>query len=500
MKQCIVFVLDVSISMIGTKCQTLQLEIQRFIEKLQLGNHVGIVLFNKRSWIEHPVVQITDGNVRNGLQNKIPQMAADKTDIRAGVMEGLNALKLANVPTEGAVLFLVTGSKHNCGSSDYVGDVIVNCLAIGNKADPYLELLTKGTAGRMYAMGDVGENIREIMDNNSRDVSAKLGNNSCENHYKSQFIELLDKPIGSGGFGEIIHRDLKPENILIAENVRNGRFVKLCDFGLAVEHRTASETQSHSVNVGTFGYRAPELTYSKYTVKTDIFSLGILSMELFNISLDTCTKKFRICNTIDANKYKIKLFHVFNDVINETNILFVTYDDKAYGLGCNYIGCLGLGHEIEVKTPQLIPKLCGQRIKQFINGWDFVLGVNEDNYVFSWGHNSEGQLGRHVTEFGIHLKPENIPDLNDKNITQICCGYKHSLALTTGGQVYGWGSNYDGQIGTDAIWSPKLIPQLNDIKSISSTHTGDNHFTCFLSNNNSIKYKKMVIQIRQFRH
>ncbi|CAG2167376.1 unnamed protein product, partial [Oppiella nova] len=60
---------------------------------------------------------------------------------------------------------------------------------------------------------------------------------------------------------QIIHRDLKPENILISQNVRNGRFVKLCDFGLAVEHRTAS--QSLSKNKGTPKYMAPELGQSR---------------------------------------------------------------------------------------------------------------------------------------------------------------------------------------------------------------------------------------------
>ncbi|CAG2171090.1 unnamed protein product [Oppiella nova] len=59
---------------------------------------------------------------------------------------------------------------------------------------------------------------------------------------------------------QIIHRDLKPENILIAKNVRNGRFIKLCDFGLAVEHQKVS--QSHTRNVGTFVYMAPELGQS----------------------------------------------------------------------------------------------------------------------------------------------------------------------------------------------------------------------------------------------
>ncbi|CAG2175538.1 unnamed protein product [Oppiella nova] len=105
------------------------------------------------------------------------------------------------------------------------------------------------------------------------------------------------------------------------------------------------------------------------------------------------------------------------------------------------MGCLGLGHENAVKTPQIIPELCEQRVQQFINGHDFVLAINDMNHVFSWGYNECGQLGRGLTQSAIysHLKPENISPLNDKRITHVCCGVQHSLALTTNGQVYAWG-------------------------------------------------------------
>ncbi|CAG2161405.1 unnamed protein product [Oppiella nova] len=114
---------------------------------------------------------------------------------------------------------------------------------------------------------------------------------------------------------------------------------------------------------------------------------------------------------------------------SSTVLLFVTTNDSVYGFGYNSWGCLGLGQNKRVTTPQLIPELCGQRIRQFIIGCDFVLAMNEDNHVFSWGHNDKGQCGR-----------DEISYLNDKNITQISCGTYHSLALTTGGQVYGWGN------------------------------------------------------------
>ncbi|CAG2168751.1 unnamed protein product [Oppiella nova] len=126
----------------------------------------------------------------------------------------------------------------------------------------------------------------------------------------------------------------------------------------------------------------------------------------------------------------------FQFTFNNTSVLFVTTNDSVYGFGYNLWGFLGLGHNYRVET-QLIPQLCGQRIRQFINGSDFMLAMNEDNHVFSWGHNDEGQLGRKIWY------------LNDKNITQISCGSYHSLALTTGGQVYGWGCNSDGRIGCE---------------------------------------------------
>ncbi|CAG2177140.1 unnamed protein product [Oppiella nova] len=70
-----------------------------------------------------------------------------------------------------------------------------------------------------------------------------------------QYLHELNPPV--------IHRDLKPENILIASNVRNGRFLKLCDFGLATVHDKRIHyrtTRKHTADIGDMRYQAPEFT------------------------------------------------------------------------------------------------------------------------------------------------------------------------------------------------------------------------------------------------
>ena len=74
----------------------------------------------------------------------------------------------------------------------------------------------------------------------------------------------------------IIHRDIKPQNIMILDNGE----VKITDFGIAVAMNATQLTQTNSV-MGTVHYLPPEQANGKSaTVKSDIYSLGILMYEL----------------------------------------------------------------------------------------------------------------------------------------------------------------------------------------------------------------------------
>ncbi len=105
-----------------------------------------------------------------------------------------------------------------------------------------------------------GENLQECLDK---------GNVLTTAERRRVAAELCDAVAYMHSLG-IVHRDLKPENIMLT---RNGRHVKLLDFGMA-------DTDAHAVfkqPAGTLRYMSPEQAQSAVAdIRNDIYSLGIV--------------------------------------------------------------------------------------------------------------------------------------------------------------------------------------------------------------------------------
>nr|XP_040057147.1 RCC1 and BTB domain-containing protein 1-like [Gasterosteus aculeatus aculeatus]XP_040057148.1 RCC1 and BTB domain-containing protein 1-like [Gasterosteus aculeatus aculeatus]XP_040057149.1 RCC1 and BTB domain-containing protein 1-like [Gasterosteus aculeatus aculeatus]XP_040057151.1 RCC1 and BTB domain-containing protein 1-like [Gasterosteus aculeatus aculeatus]XP_040057152.1 RCC1 and BTB domain-containing protein 1-like [Gasterosteus aculeatus aculeatus]XP_040057153.1 RCC1 and BTB domain- len=142
----------------------------------------------------------------------------------------------------------------------------------------------------------------------------------------------------------------------------------------------------------------------------------------------------------------IRKASVFGMSANEA--IYVTKDDEVYVFGLNCSNCLGTGDSQSSIVPKKLDFLSGRKVVRLSYGsGPHVLLATEDGELFAWGHNGYSQLGNGTTNQGVAPVLVSANLLN-KKVTDVACGSHHSMALTDSGEVYAWGYNNCGQVGS----------------------------------------------------
>ena len=155
---------------------------------------------------------------------------------------------------------------------------------------------------------------------------------------------------------------------------------------------------------------------------------------------------------------------------------YIIFNNQLYSFGANDFGQLGLGNYNFYDTPQLV------NLKNPISvscGIDFAIVWTKDG-LYGCGENKIGQLGT-----GDNIKKNNKfrkIDLDD--IIAVVTGQNHTLVLTRTG-LYGFGYNVNGQLGLGNIKFMYNVPTRIDINhyDIKSIQCGDDHTIITTQNN-----------------
>uniref|UniRef100_A0A8C3B7U0 RCC1 and BTB domain containing protein 1 n=1 Tax=Cairina moschata TaxID=8855 RepID=A0A8C3B7U0_CAIMO len=137
---------------------------------------------------------------------------------------------------------------------------------------------------------------------------------------------------------------------------------------------------------------------------------------------------------------------VFGTSANEA--IYITHNDEVFVFGLNCSNCLGTGDNQSTIVPKKLEALCGKKISSLSYGsGPHVLLCTEDGEVYAWGHNGYSQLGNGATNQGI-TPVQVCTNLLIKRVVEVACGSHHSMALSADGDLYAWGYNNCGQVGS----------------------------------------------------
>jgi alpha-tubulin suppressor-like RCC1 family protein len=122
--------------------------------------------------------------------------------------------------------------------------------------------------------------------------------------------------------------------------------------------------------------------------------------------------------------------------------LAIKSNGTAWAWGANGFGQLGNGGTINSAAPVAIISL-GSGVGLIAAGENHSLAVKSGGALFSWGSNLNGQLGD-----GSSLS-RSIPFTmtTPANVVAISGGGHHSAAINNRGELFVWGDNYFGQVG-----------------------------------------------------
>ena len=123
-----------------------------------------------------------------------------------------------------------------------------------------------------------------------------------------------------------------------------------------------------------------------------------------------------------------------------------------YAWGDNTYGQLGNGTLTQSNSPYLVSNVSNGTIwTDIVCGANHSLAIRNDGSLYAWGDNTQGQLNGII---GSSTNATPILVYSTSKWVNVSAGDYHSKGIQTNGQLYTWGDNSQGQLGTGTTTDP----------------------------------------------
>lgn len=228
-------------------------------------------------------------------------------DVKKGIYVAWNSINLTHL---------------NISQKKGIQKELKNLIKIRNKHDNILNIHSS-----WYEENEASFNSGELVIITDLYLAGSLKNfvNNCPKINLSIIRKWCKQILSALSFlheNNIIHRDIKCDNILI--NGVNGNIV-IADFGVS---GNISEDEWASTMVGTPEFMAPEMFDGKYNFQSDIYSFGMLLLELITKTYPyrECFNVAQIWKTICSKKKPELLNKVKNIKLKNLILRCINYD------------------------------------------------------------------------------------------------------------------------------------------------------------------------------
>jgi alpha-tubulin suppressor-like RCC1 family protein len=186
----------------------------------------------------------------------------------------------------------------------------------------------------------------------------------------------------------------------------------------------------------------------------------------------------------DNNNIKVKYLYISpnSSSANPGTAVFAVSDiGDVYSWGENAVGQLGIGNTTDQQTPLIITTLQGRNIVKMTQsgggaGGVSVAAISGTGQLYTWGYNAYGQLGTGSTSN--FTSPQLITGVNAQDIIMRRWSWGATLLINSAGNVLGAGYNAYGIIGDGTTASKNAFTQTSTIfTNAKEVHMGVGNYT-----------------------